>query len=163
MAKQNALVTFTLLEDMANAVHAVLSELKIQKVTIVGHSMGGYVALAYSELYPENIKGLVLLNSTALEDNLDRKANRVRAIKAVKHNYTTFINMSIANLFSEENRSKLINEIENVKKEALKTPLQGIIAGIGRYENKKRQTIYSYQLSISNIVYFRKKGSCITI
>ena len=38
--------------------------------------------------------------------------------------------MSIANLFSEDNRERLIDEIENVKMEALKTPLQGIVASL---------------------------------
>jgi len=41
------------MEDMADAVHQVLSELKIRKAVLLGHSMGGYVALAFAELYPE--------------------------------------------------------------------------------------------------------------
>jgi pimeloyl-ACP methyl ester carboxylesterase len=35
--------------------------------------MGGYVALAFAELYPENVKALVLLNSTARADSAERK------------------------------------------------------------------------------------------
>jgi pimeloyl-ACP methyl ester carboxylesterase len=116
------------MEDQANMVYALLQELKIQAAAFVGHSMGGYIALAIAELYPECISQLVLLNSTSYQDSLERKANRDRAIKAVKKDYATFVSMSIANLFSEDNRSKLIQEIEAVKLEALKTPLQGIIA-----------------------------------
>ena len=116
------------MEDMADAVHKVLSELKIRKAVFVGHSMGGYVALAFAELYPETMKGLVLLNSTSRADSDERIANRTRAIKAVKQNYVTAVRMSIANLFSEENREKLIEQIEWVREEALQTPLQGIIA-----------------------------------
>ena len=41
------------MEDMADAVHHVISELKIRKAILVGHSMGGYVALAFAALYPE--------------------------------------------------------------------------------------------------------------
>jgi pimeloyl-ACP methyl ester carboxylesterase len=48
----------------------------------------------------------------------------------VKQNYTAFVRMSIANLFSEDNREKLAETIENVKLEALKTPLQGIVAAL---------------------------------
>ncbi len=116
------------MEDMADAVHQVLSELKIRKAVFVGHSMGGYVALAFAELYPEFMKGLVLLNSTSRADSDERIANRTRAIKAVKQNYVAAVRMSIANLFSEENREKLIEQIEWVRDEALQTPLQGIIA-----------------------------------
>ena len=75
------------MEDHADAVHAVLSELRIRKAIFVGHSMGGYVSLAFAELYPENIKGLVLLNSTARADNEERKINRDRAVKAVKQSF----------------------------------------------------------------------------
>jgi pimeloyl-ACP methyl ester carboxylesterase len=41
------------MEDNADAVHSVLLELRIRKSILVGHSMGGYVALAFAELYPE--------------------------------------------------------------------------------------------------------------
>ena len=66
--------------------------------------MGGYVALAFAELFPEMMKGLLLLNSTSRADSEERIANRTRAIKAVKQNYVAAVRMSIANLFSEENR-----------------------------------------------------------
>ncbi|EIA09215.1 alpha/beta hydrolase [Flavobacterium frigoris PS1] len=118
------------MEDNADAVHAVLAELRIRKAILVGHSMGGYVALAFAELYPENIKGLVLLNSTAKADSDERKTNRDRAIKAVKQSYIGFVSLAVANLFSENNRERLVEEIENTKKEALKTPLQAIVASL---------------------------------
>lgn len=143
-AKKNRVVTIDLLghgateclgyvqtmEDNADAVHAVLSELRIRKAIFVGHSMGGYVALAFAELYPDTIKGLVLLNSTARADSSERKTNRDRAIKAVKKSFANFVSLSIANLFSENNRERLSAAIENVKRDALKTPLQGIIASL---------------------------------
>lgn len=118
------------MEDQADMVHHVLHELKIRKSVLIGHSMGGYVALAFAELYPDNVKGLVLLNSTSRADSDERKLNRDRAIAAVKQNYTAFVRMSIANLFSENNGEKLAETIESVKLEALKTPLQGIVAAL---------------------------------
>lgn len=143
-SKKNRIITIDLLghgeteclgyvhsmEDNADAVHAVLTELRIRKAIFVGHSMGGYVALAFAELYPDFVKGLALLNSTARADSEERKQNRDRAIKAVKHSFTNFISLSIANLFSENNRERLSQQIENVKNEALKTPLQGIVASL---------------------------------
>ncbi len=118
------------MEDNANAVNKVLEHLKIEKATILGHSMGGYVGLAFAELFPQKIQKLVLLNSTSKEDNPEKKINRTRAIKAVKQNYVAFVSLAIANLFSENNRTRLVDEIEKVKAEALKTPLQGIIASL---------------------------------
>jgi pimeloyl-ACP methyl ester carboxylesterase len=130
------------MEDQADMVQAVLLDLKIRKAIFVGHSMGGYVALAFAELYPEKIKGLVLMNSTSYADSDERKTNRDRAIKAVKQDYTTFVRLSIANLFSEQNREKLASQIEKVKLEALKTPLQGIVAALeGMKKRKDREVL----------------------
>jgi len=159
LSKKNRIITIDLLghgkteclgyihsmEDQADIVHAVLHDLKIRKAIFVGHSMGGYVALAFAELYPNYMKGLVLLNSTSKADSHERKINRNRAIKAVKQNYETFVRISIANLFSEDNRERLANEIENVKLEALKTPLQGIVAALeGMKIRKDREVILHF-------------------
>jgi len=133
------------MEDQADMVHHVLHELKIRKAVLIGHSMGGYVALAFAELYPDNVKGIVLQNSTSRADSDERKANRDRAIVAVKQNYSAFIRMSIANLFSEDNRERLADIIEEVKLEALKTPLQGIVASLeGMKIRKDREVILHF-------------------
>jgi len=130
------------IEDNAEAVRSVLSELRIRKAIFVGHSMGGYVALAFAELYPANVKGLVLQNSTSKADSEERKTNRDRAIKAVKKDYIGFVRLSISNLFSPDNRERLADEIEKVKIEALKTPLQGIVASLeGMKIRKDRETL----------------------
>lgn len=118
------------MEDNANVINEILEHLKIEKAIILGHSMGGYVGLAFAELYPQKIQKLVLLNSTSKEDSAEKKLNRTRAIKAVKQNYINFVSVAIANLFSENNRTRLAEEIEKAKTEALKTPLQGIIASL---------------------------------
>jgi pimeloyl-ACP methyl ester carboxylesterase len=133
------------MEDQADLVYAVLIYLKLRKVVLVGHSMGGYVALAFAELYPDYVKGLFLLNSTTRADSDERKLNRDRAIVAVKQNYSAFVSMSIANLFSEDNREILAKEIEKTKKEALNTPLQGIVASLeGMKVRKDREVLLHF-------------------
>lgn len=159
LSKKNRVITIDLLghgeteprgyiqsmEDNADVVHEVLSHFKIRKAVLAGHSMGGYVALAFAELYPDMVKGIALINSTSLADSDERKANRDRAIKAVKKDYTSFVRLSIANLFSENNREKFADAIENVKQEALKTPLQGIVASLeGMKIRKDREVILHF-------------------
>lgn len=135
------------MENNANAVQEVLNHLKIEKATVVGHSMGGYVGLAFAELFPKSIQKLVLLNSTSKEDSPERKLNRTRAIKAVKQNYVTFVSLAIGNLFSENNRIRLTEEIEKVKTQALQTPLQGIIASLeGMKVRKDREALLQQNL-----------------
>ena len=118
------------MKDMAAAVAAVLQHLKIRRSIFIGHSMGGYVALAFAEKNPDAVKGLCLLNSTASADTAEKRQHRDRAIKAVKQNHKTFIRMSIAALFRPKNRKIFASALNRAKKEALKTPLQGIIAAL---------------------------------
>lgn len=147
------------MEDQADMVYSVLHDLKIRKAIFIGHSLGGYVALAFAEMYPDVIKGLVLLNSTSKADSDERKANRDRAIKAVKQNYTAFVRMNIGNLFSENNRERLDDEIEKVKLEALKTPLQGIIASLeGMKIRKDREVILHFATYPIDLILGKKDG-----
>jgi pimeloyl-ACP methyl ester carboxylesterase len=147
------------MEEMAIAVKAVLDYLKIEKAAFVGHSMGGYVALAFADLFPDFVNGLVLLNSTAYEDDHERKINRNRAIKMAQREYNSLVQMSIANLFSADNRERLLLEIEQVKTESLKTPLQGYIAcQEGMKIRKNREKILQNTL-FSKLLILGKKDS----
>ncbi len=176
-AKKNRVITIDLLghgeteclgyvqtmEENADAVHEVLSELRIRKAIFVGHSMGGYVALAFAELYPEKIKGLVLLNSTAKADSEERKTNRDRAIKAVKQSFINFVSLSIANLFSENNRERLSSEIESVKNRSFKNTTSRNRCLTGRNENQKRPRSFIASYSLSKTINFRRKRSCLKL
>jgi pimeloyl-ACP methyl ester carboxylesterase len=147
------------MEDQADMIYALTLFLKVRKVVVVGHSMGGYVALAFAELYPDHVKGLFLLNSTSRADSDERKINRDRAVVCVKQNYANFVSMSIANLFSEDNREILKKEIEKVKREALKTPLQGIVAALeGMKIRKDREVLLHFAPYPIQLVLGKKDG-----
>jgi pimeloyl-ACP methyl ester carboxylesterase len=125
---------------MADAVKVVLKSLRLRKFYIIGHSMGGYVSLAFAEKYPKNIKGLCLLNSTAQSDSEERKELRLRACNMAQTNYDSLVKMSISNLFIGDTREQFASEIEQIKKEALQIPVQGYIAatkGMRLRENKE--------------------------
>jgi len=125
---------------MAKVVKSALNELNIESATFVGHSMGAYVALAYTELFPDEVEKLVLLNSTPTADSEERKQNRRRALKVLDHNAEAFISMAIMNLFSENSKKKFISEIEALKKEALQFPVAGIQAAIRGMIDRKDRT-----------------------
>jgi len=131
------------MEDMARQVKAVLNNLDINEAIFIGHSMGGYVSLAFLDMFPELVSGLVLLNSTSYADSEDRRQNRARAINIVKKNPAAFTNMAIANLFAADNRDNFVSEIEKIKEQASKTSLQGIIAALeGMKVRKDRQNVF---------------------
>lgn len=115
--------------DMAEAVFSVLNQLKIKSISCVGHSMGGYVALALAELYPELIEDLCLLNSTYKEDNEERKKLRARAAEMATTNFKNLVRISFTNLFPESSREKFKPQFEKALAIGLNTSQQGFIAG----------------------------------
>lgn len=119
------------MELMAESMRAVLKKEGIRKVVIVGHSMGGYVALAFAELYPDMMKGLVMYFSSAAADDKNKKLNRNRAIKLVERNKNSFVSSSIPLLFADHNRVKYRKTISHLVKNAQKMGVQNIIAAIG--------------------------------
>ena len=145
------------MEDMADGINAVLSHLKIENSIVISHSMGGYVALAFAEKKPDIVKGIVLTNSTSLADSPERKKNRDRAIAVVKHDHKTFIRIAIANLFNPENKIRLSKEIEQLTQEALKTPLQGIIAAIEGMKIRKRREFVLSAFTFKKMMFISKK------
>jgi pimeloyl-ACP methyl ester carboxylesterase len=117
------------MELFAETLEAVLKKVRIRKCILVGHSLGGYVALAFAEKHPKRVKGLCLMNSTSNEDTADRKLLRTRANKMVHKNFSNLVRMSFTNLFSEESRIVFKDQMKNALSEAMQTPIQGYIAG----------------------------------
>ena len=142
ISKRNRVVTIDLLghgktdclgyihtmELFAETIAAVLKELRIRKCILVGHSLGGYIALAFAEKHPQKLKGLCLMNATSNEDTLERKALRLRANKMITSNFRNMMRMSFSNLFGPKSKTIFKKEIELAVSEALQTPMQGYIA-----------------------------------
>ncbi|MCB2206908.1 MAG: alpha/beta hydrolase [Bacteroidetes bacterium] len=127
------------MDFMAGKVNEVLENEKIEKCVLVGHSMGGYVSLAFAKLFPENLRGLVLFHSQAASDNEESKKNRDRTIKIVQQNHTAFIHSFIPSLFAEDHVADFSNEIDALKKIGDKTPAKGIIAALRGMRDRESQ------------------------
>lgn len=116
------------MEAMADAVLAVLEHLNIKNAHVIGHSMGGYVALALADKKPDIFKGLCLMNSTYETDDNARKLIRTRASEMAQQNYEILVKMSFANLFTPESKDTYKDAYEKALQLALRTPQQGYIA-----------------------------------
>ncbi|MBT8253777.1 MAG: alpha/beta fold hydrolase [Flavobacteriaceae bacterium] len=118
------------MEEMAQAVKAVIDYLEIDRVILAGHSMGGYVALAFAELFPRKVLALSLINSTPKADNAEKQLNRDRAVEAVIKDKQNFIRMSIPQLFAAETREMFQKEINKLKNKAALMDVEGITAAL---------------------------------
>ncbi|SFU68227.1 Pimeloyl-ACP methyl ester carboxylesterase [Pustulibacterium marinum] len=125
------------MEFMAAVVHEVLVAENILKAAFIGHSMGGYVALAFLKNYPDLVSHLMLFNSSASEDSEEKKQNRDRGIKVVQQMPENFISMGVMNLFSEDHKKTFAPEIATLKEQALQTPVAGVIAALAGMKLRK--------------------------
>ena len=130
------------MEMMAKAVHAVLDALEIRKCVVAGHSMGGYVTLAFAELFPKSLKGFALINSTSFPDSIEKKADRLRAVKLIQNDRLNYISDLIPKLFAHENHKKFADDVEKAKAIARKTLKDGGIAALhGMRERPDRASV----------------------
>lgn len=89
------------IEDMADALLAILDQEAIPTAIVVGHSMGGYATLAFAEKYSSRLKGFGLFHSTAFEDTPEKKEGRLRSMEMMRrYGGPAFLRQMLPNLFS---------------------------------------------------------------
>jgi pimeloyl-ACP methyl ester carboxylesterase len=113
---------------MAEVVRKVLKEEKIRKCVMIGHSLGGYVTLAFAQNYPGQLKGIGLFHSHVFEDTPEGKENRDRTVELIKSDKLGFITQFIPGLFPPESRKKFRKEIEKLMKRAGQMKSEAVIA-----------------------------------
>ena len=89
------------MELLAEAVDALIRHLGLRKVVLIGHSLGGYVSLAFAEKYTDKLKGLILINTTASADSSQRKASRDQLIKMLPKKFDMVINSLVESFFCD--------------------------------------------------------------
>lgn len=112
------------MEDYADVIKTIvnteLSEKKRQQFTLLGHSMGGYITLAFAEKYPALLNAFGLFHSTAYADDDAKKQIRKKGIEFIKNNGAgLFLKNTTANLFSEKTkntRPELVDDLINFSK-----------------------------------------------
>lgn len=133
------------MELLARAVKAVMDSLKLKKYILVGHSMGGYAALAFAELFPDNLKGICLFHSTSYADSEEKKKDRTRSVKLVKADAKVYTRTTIKNLFGAKNIDKHQQQISFAQKIALKTSKRGIVSSLeGMKDRPNRDIVLSF-------------------
>lgn len=118
------------MEMMAVEVQKVISHLNLEKIHLLGHSMGGYVSLAFAELFPEKLKSLTLFFSTYLADDEEKKETRRKSFRIIKDAFSHYVNAGLSNLFNPNERDILEGKINFAKQIALSTDNISAIAAV---------------------------------
>ncbi len=95
------------LEDYAGCVKNILDKENIAKAVLIGHSMGGYTALAFAEKYASSLIALGLFHSSAYADDCAKIETRKKAIAFIESNSAiAFLKTAIPGLFYDADKSK---------------------------------------------------------
>ena len=129
------------MDYLADTIAAALDKIGVEHATVVGHSMGGYVALAFAERHPERLDGLVLLHSTPYADSDEKKKNRQREISLIKSGKKELLAHTAPEAgFAVENRNRFRTEIEDLQQTIYLTEDAGIVALLNGMIERKAQS-----------------------
>lgn len=128
------------MEYLADVVAEAMTTLGVERFTVVGHSMGGYVALALAERHASRLEGVVLLSSTPNPDTEEKRENRRREIALVKSGKKEMLaRVAPAAGFAESNRKRLKDYIDDLTEQVHVTEDEGIVALLNGMIERKDQ------------------------
>lgn len=97
-------------------------------ITIIGHSMGGYIALSYLDQFPKSVNRLGLFHSTAFADSPDKIYTRKKAIEFIQQKGANiFLKTTIIDLFSKKSKTTIKNIINDLLEKGNKFSNESLI------------------------------------
>ena len=152
------------MDMVADVLHEMLKSMEIERVTMVGHSMGGYVALAFCARYPEQLDGLVLLSSTPNPDTEAKRENRRREIALVRAGKKDALARVAPEAgFAEQNRRRLRSYIDDLTECVHITEDDGIVALLGGMMERADQNEMLRKSAVPQLFILSKKDGYIPV
>jgi pimeloyl-ACP methyl ester carboxylesterase len=109
---QSEMINDMSMEGMAEVLHSIIHEVNIDRCTVIGHSMGGYITLALVESYWNHVNAFGLFHSSAFPDTEEKKETRKKGIEFIKqHGAFEFLKTSTPNLFSPISKEEIPTSI----------------------------------------------------
>ncbi|WP_248924211.1 alpha/beta fold hydrolase [Paenibacillus hamazuiensis] len=116
------------MDVMADDMDRLLQQLGVEKATLLGHSLGGYVSLAFAERHMEKLTRFGFIHSTALPDDEKGKEGRLNSMKTIREQgLNVFVNGLIPKLFAPAHVEQMTDRVEAAKKIGYGTHPDGAI------------------------------------
>ncbi|PLT28374.1 alpha/beta fold hydrolase [Peribacillus deserti] len=123
--------------DMARDLYHFISENSLDQVYMFGHSLSGYISLAFAELFPSKLKGFGLIHSTAYPDTDEAKEARIENINLIdERGLEAFVDRLIPNLFSKDSLAQLKDKVSKVKEIGYATDVNGAKGALMAMRNR---------------------------
>lgn len=117
------------MELFADDLAGLLDALSIRQAIVLGHSLGGYITLAFAERYPDRLSAFGLVHSTPLPDSEPARANRDKAVAALQERgVAAFVDGLIPKLFAKDRLEGMGPEVAWCKEIGEITAQHGAIA-----------------------------------
>lgn len=109
------------IDEYAEAVKYILDEEAIQSSIMIGHSMGGYITLAFAEKYPAMLQSFGLFHSSAFADTEEKKGARAKSIEFIQNNGAyEFLKTAIPGLFTTEFQEQQAEKVNGLVEQGKK-------------------------------------------
>jgi len=115
---------------MADVLAAILEAEQINKCVLAGHSMGGYVGMAFADKYAKKLAGLALLHSHASADDAQGRENRNQAILKIHDDKKAFLTNFVQSLFDEKFAAKNPEAVHFITDITLSQEKQAVVAAM---------------------------------
>jgi len=134
------------IEQMAESVKLVMDHEQVDIAVVAGHSMGGYTAIAFADLYPERLQGLSFIHSMASADSEEKKETRRKSVELIrKGGKDPFIRQMIPNLFAQSYKEEHPDVIKEQVSRGMEMKPHNLIAFYNAMINRPDRTrILSY-------------------
>jgi pimeloyl-ACP methyl ester carboxylesterase len=137
-------------------------DLGLRKPLLAGHSLGGYVALAWLAQYPESSSGLAMFHSTAFADTPERQAGREASIARIKEaGSEAFVRALIPGLFANNNCERLRAEIGSLVANALQIAPEVLCATLSAMKNRPDRSNLLGRLTVPVLYIIGKEDSAV--
>jgi 3-oxoadipate enol-lactonase len=138
------------LEAHADDIAALLTALALPKATLLGLSMGGYIALAFARRYPDRLAGLILADTRATGDSAEAKAGRARSIAQVETQGVAALAEALLPRLLTERAAPEIRE--RARRIASEQPPEGVIAALSAMRDRADETPVLAGLAVPALV-----------
>ncbi|MEI7585872.1 alpha/beta hydrolase [Runella sp.] len=129
------------IEEYADSLYQWLQESGITQCVLIGHSMGGYLTLAFAEKYPDALHGFGLFHSTAYADDDAKREQRKKTLVFMEtHGAAAFIKQSAPTMYAESFAKAHPDVIKNHIEKYSQLPTQAVIAGFKAIMNRPDRT-----------------------
>jgi pimeloyl-ACP methyl ester carboxylesterase len=142
-------------EEYADWLHTEIEERKLTELVLIGHSMGGYIALAYAEKYGHFLKGLGLFHSTATEDSPEKKESRDKTVLFLeKHGVAPFIKDFLPKMYNETFLKQNQAHLKSQLSDNYQLPVEALITATKAIKNRpdRREVLEKLQVPTLMII-----------